>query len=160
MSNVVCCIVKNGEFVPLLIKDGMQMDIALKRGFVLAHEPGAYMERSQKRGNYRPRRRRRPPVLYAILTIVMLAVLYPVGLILLWRRKLRWPAAVKALLSVLFAAVFAVGWALVYRTEAVKPYADELIDSVRQVFEIDDGASNDGPGIVTATNAPGDEPTG
>ena len=87
------------------------------------------------------------------------AVLYPVGLILLWRRKLRWPAAVKALLSVLFAAVFAVGWALVYRTEAVKPYADELIDSVRQVFEIDDGASNDGPGIVTATNAPGDEPT-
>ena len=40
MSNVVCCIVKNGEFVPLLIKDGMQMDIALKRGFVLAHGPG------------------------------------------------------------------------------------------------------------------------
>ena len=140
------------------------MDAAIKRGFLLAHDPNSYMMRSERRGNYRPsRRRRRPPVLYALVTLLMLAVLYPVGLVMLWRRKLSWPNAVKALLSVLFAAVFALGCVYVYNLDAVRPYADDLMGRVRQVFQIDDGGAPDNPGIVTATGAPtaapADEPT-
>ena len=51
------------------------MDLVFKRGFAMAHDPNAYMERSEKRGNYRPQRRKKPPFWYALLTIIMLAVL-------------------------------------------------------------------------------------
>ena len=125
---------------------------------MLARDPNAYMERSQKRGNYRPRRRRKPPVWYAILTVIMLLVLYPVGLILLWRRKLRWRPAVKAMLSVVCAAICALGWTYAYNSDQIRPHLDALIEGTKQVFQIDDGSSPDGPGIVTSTNAPTDEP--
>ena len=135
------------------------MDAAYKRGFVLARDPNAYMERSERRGNYRPRRRRKPPILYAIITIIMLLVLYPVGLILLWRRKLEWSHAVKAVLSLIFAAVFALGCMYAYSLDSVKPYADNLISQVRQVFNHNDDGSQGNGGIVTATGAPTDAPS-
>ena len=135
------------------------MDVAYKRGFMLARDPNAYMERSERRGNYRPRRRRKPPILYAIITIIMLLVLYPVGLVLLWRRKLNWSHAVKAVLSLIFAAVFALGCMFAYSLDSVRPYADNLFSQVRQVFNPNDDGSQGSGGIVTATGAPTDAPS-
>ena len=66
------------------------MDLVFKRGFAMAHDPNAYMGRSEKRGNQPAAETEKVlPFWYALLTIIMLAVLYPVGLILLWRKKLR-----------------------------------------------------------------------
>ena len=125
----------------------------------MAHDPNAYMERSEKRGNYRPQRRKKPPFWYALLTIIMLAVLYPVGLILLWRKKLRWSKGLKTALSLAFAVVFVGGWSYVYNLDSVKPFADNLIDQAKQTFNINDGGSQGEPGIITATQAPTDEPS-
>ena len=135
------------------------MDLVFKRGFAMAHDPNAYMERSEKRGNYRPQRRKKPPFWYALLTIIMLAVLYPVGLILLWRKKLRWSKGLKTALSLVFAVVFVGGWSYVYNLDSVKPFADNLIDQAKQTFNINDGGSQGEPGIITATQAPTDEPS-
>ena len=135
------------------------MDLVFKRGFAMAHDPNAYMERSEKRGNYRPQRRKKPPFWYALLTIIMLAVLYPVGLILLWRKKLRWGKGLKTALSLVFAVVFVGGWSYVYNLDSVKPFADNLIDQAKQTFNINDGGSQGEPGIITATQAPTDEPS-
>ena len=88
-----------------------------------------YMMRSEKRPSYRPqpgnnggpgRRRRRPKnTLYAILTILLLVVMWPVGLIPLWVRRLRWRSFVKATVTVATGIAFLTGLAflLTFDTE-------------------------------------------
>ena len=75
---------------------------------------GNYMIRSAKRpGLSSPSPRGgRPPkrhILYKLLTILLLVLCWPVGLVMLWlRRPIRWSAAVKLLVSALsLALVFA-----------------------------------------------------
>jgi hypothetical protein len=82
-----------------------------------------YMMRSEKRPGYRPQpgnfggpggRKRRPRnVLYAIGTILLLIVLWPVGLIPLWVRRLRWRSFVKATVTVATGVAFLTGLAFV-----------------------------------------------
>ena len=68
---------------------------------------GNYMIRSAKRpGLSSPSPRGgRPPkrhILYKLLTILLLVLCWPVGLVMLWlRRPIRWSAAVKLLVSAL-----------------------------------------------------------
>lgn len=81
-----------------------------------------YMMRSEKRPGYRPQpgnfggpnngRKRRPRnILYAIVTILLLIILWPVGLIPLWVRRLRWRSFVKATVTVATGIAFLTGLA-------------------------------------------------
>ena len=88
-----------------------------------------YMMRSEKRPSYggasgrgRPpkRRRRRGGVLYTLWTVLASVLLWPVGMVLLWRRRLRWQVTTKLLMSIitLFICVVAYGFALdVYKRQ-------------------------------------------
>lgn len=65
-----------------------------------------YMMRSEKRPAYHPAGgHRRPPkragFLYAALTLVLSLVLWPVGMLMLWRKRLRWYFSTKLLLSLI-----------------------------------------------------------
>jgi len=89
-----------------------------------------YMMRSEKRPGYpnlltpsQPKR----SVGYQILTIVLLVLLWPVGLVLLWRRRLTWHSAVKLLATLLSLILLflMLGAALWY------PFEDERIRAVQ-----------------------------
>ena len=86
-----------------------------------------YMVRSEKRrrpdpqrgpeqGGGRPPRKRRNSAgfFYKLLTVLLLLVLWPIGLILLWRRKLRWSVLTKVFTTVisLMACILLIGSAL------------------------------------------------
>lgn len=136
-----------------------------------------YMMRSEKRGRSstsapsgssgnkpkRPpkRRRRRAGFFYKLFTMLLLLVLWPVGLIPLWRRKLRWSAGTKLLTSVvtLGACIVLLGFALTVDTgnaaytafqdkannyldvaaEALVDFSDVAIEKAGVVY---DGAAN------------------
>ncbi len=103
----------------------MDAAIKMKRG-----RGQNYMMRSEKRpgyGNTPPQKPKRS-IWYQILTILLLIVLCPVGLILLWRKRLKWPGAVKLLATLLSIAMLFVelGAALWY------PFEDERIKAVQQ----------------------------
>ena len=72
---------------------------------------GDYMVRSQKRSKgYRsqPPKKRNPfgRFLYAVLTLILLVTLWPVGLVMLWNRNLRWTGVSKLLTSIVTALIF------------------------------------------------------
>ena len=90
-----------------------------------------YMMRSEKRGRSggssssgaprrRPprRRRKRAGFFYKLIMMILLLVLWPVGLVLLWQRKVRWGVGTKLLTSVVtFAAcIILIGFALTVNT--------------------------------------------
>lgn len=89
----------------------------------------SYMMRSEKRGGPAPnhrasaprppkRRRRRAGFFYKLLTLLLLLTVWPVGLMLLWRRRLRWGVGTKLLTSVvtLAACIVLIGFALTVNT--------------------------------------------
>ena len=92
-----------------------------------------YMMRSEKRSGMTPqnhaapsgngkrppkRRRRRAGFFYKIATMLLLIVLWPVGLLLLWRRKLRWNISTKLMVCIvtLVACIVLYGFALTVDT--------------------------------------------
>ena len=89
-----------------------------------------YMMRSEKRQHHGPsagkpegnrppkRRRKRAGFFYKLLTLILLLTIWPVGLLLLWRRRLRWGALTKLLTSIvtLAACVILIGFALTVNT--------------------------------------------
>ena len=107
-----------------------------------------YMMRSEKRqrqispagkpGGNRPpkRRRKRAGFFYKLLTLILLLTIWPVGLLLLWRRRLRWGALTKLLTSIvtLAACVILIGFALTVNTgnasyTAVQDKVNGFLDS-------------------------------
>ena len=92
-----------------------------------------YMMRSEKRSGMPPqhqaapsgngkrppkRRRRRAGFFYKIATMLLLIVLWPIGLLLLWRRKLRWNISTKLMVCIvtLVACIVLYGFALTVDT--------------------------------------------
>lgn len=102
---------------------GIRLPMLLKRA------DRQYMMRSEKRPTYRPtpgsgmngngRRRRPKRVGYAILTVILLILVWPIGLIPLWARKLRWRSLVKAAVTLITGAIFLMGisWLLTMPTQ-------------------------------------------
>lgn len=85
--------------------------------------------RSEKRGDShasggrRPnRRRRRGGFFYGLLTLLASIILWPVGMILLWRRRLRWSVSSKLLTTIisLFICVTLFGYGLTVQTDNVR----------------------------------------
>ena len=118
-----------------------------------------YMMRSEKRNGIRPpssgnsgkkpprrRRRRRAGFFYKLLMVLLLLVLWPVGLLMLWQRKVRWGAGTKLLTSVvtLVASIILIGFLLTVNTgnaqysamqNSVNDFLDEAADSLVIVWE-------------------------
>ena len=109
-----------------------------------------YMMRSEKRGRSSgsapsgaPRNKRRPPrrrrkragFFYKLIMMLLLLVLWPVGLILLWQRKVRWGVGTKLLTSVVTfgACIILIGFALTVNTNnadytAMQDKANSFLD--------------------------------
>ena len=93
----------------------MQMTMDMPRPglwLAFAHRGGSgYVMRSEKRPAYsggdgnsprrRKPRRRRPSALYIIMTVLVSIILWPIGMVLLWRRKVRLQPGTKLLMSLL-----------------------------------------------------------
>ena len=90
----------------------MTIDQAMRPGLLLAfaRRGSGYMMRSEKRsgsygggrsGGRPPRRRKRAGFLYIFLTLLISIILWPVGMVMLWRRKVRLQAGTKLLISLL-----------------------------------------------------------
>lgn len=100
------------------------MDISMKKRRAALQARGNerdYMMRSEKRPGYRPsphgshapkppqkkrRYRRKQSLPYVFFTFLLLIVLFPVGLIMLWTRTIRWTVSTKLSLTAGFAVVF------------------------------------------------------
>lgn len=65
--------------------------------------PGGYGSSNMKKKKKRPKKKN---ILYAIFTLLLLMVLWPVGMIMLWVPKLRWGGFVKLLVSIVTLFVF------------------------------------------------------
>ena len=91
-----------------------------------------YMMRSEKRDGYRyggsssngkkPKKRRRAGFFYIFLTLILSILFWPIGMILMWRRRLRWKLTTKLLTSIVTLAlcVLLYGFALTYPTQDPK----------------------------------------
>ena len=132
-----------------------------------------YMMRSEKRESTlqtlqtpekkqtRKRRRRGPGFLYSFCMFFLLLLLWPFGLLMLWRRRVRWSAGMKLLVSIvtLAACILIYGFALTVDTgnasytaiqdtanSALDVSADWLIQAGKTVGEksavVYDGAKN------------------
>ncbi len=83
------------------LRPGMLQAFANRRG-------SGYMMRSEKRGgsygngsNRRPPRRKKAGFIYIFFTLLISLILWPVGMVMLWRRKVRLQAGTKLLISLL-----------------------------------------------------------
>ena len=100
------------------------MDLAQRPAFLspFALRRGrGYMMRSEKRPGYgssgggrRPPKRKKAGLVYILLTILISLILWPVGMVMLWRRKVRMQAGTKLLLSLmtLCASIFLIVFTL------------------------------------------------
>lgn len=118
-----------------------------------------YMMRSEKRPGHGPaagnnsgsrppkRRRKRAGFFYKLLTLLLLLTVWPLGLLLLWRRRLRWGALTKLLTSIvtLAACIILIGFALTVNTgnpqytavqDKVNGYLDAAADWVVQTSAV------------------------
>ena len=108
-----------------------------------------YMMRSEKRTGYssgsssggqRPprRRRRRAGFFYILLSLLLSVLLWPIGMIMLWRRKVRWRVTTKLLASIITLVLFVTlyGFGLTVQTD--NPTVTMVQDRVNDF--IDDSA--------------------
>lgn len=90
-----------------------------------------YMMRSEKRTPYQPsgsggkrprRRKKKAGFFYVLLSLLLSLILWPVGMCMLWRRKVRWTISSKLLTTIitLFLCVTMFGYALTVQTDNVQ----------------------------------------
>lgn len=88
----------------------MTYEQALRPGALMlfaARGGSGYMMRSEKRGggygspNRRPPRRRKAGFFYIFFTLLLSVILWPIGMVMLWQRKVRMTAGTKLLISLL-----------------------------------------------------------
>ncbi len=127
-------------FDDLAHKQDIRMDFARRHG-------RGYMMRSEKRTPYqngasgarRPvRRKKRAGFFYVLLSLLLSLILWPIGMIMLWRRKVRWSVSAKLLTSIitLFLCVTMLGYGLTVQTE--DPTITKVQDAINDF--IDNGA--------------------
>ena len=109
------------------------------------------VQRSPEACGGRPPRRRRTGagIPYKILTVLLLLVLWPIGLFLLWNRRLRWSGLTKLFTSIitLMACILLIGFALTVETHnpqftAIQNRANSALDSAADAvidFSVDMG---------------------
>ena len=99
-----------------------------------------YMVRSERRPGYRVQPPRKPQKsgkdkAYLAATIVLLILLYPIGLVLLWLRRLKWHTLVKLLVSVLAGAIFFLWISMAATLETDNPALVRVQEGIRTGYE-------------------------
>ena len=99
-----------------------------------------YMVRSERRPGYRVQPPRKPQKsgkdkAYLAATIVLLILLYPIGLVLLWLRRLKWHTLVKLLVSVLAGAIFFLWISMAATLETNNPALVRVQEGIRTGYE-------------------------
>ena len=141
------------------------LDIAVEANLPLLWKRAdrQYMMRSEKRPDYRPhpgnngkRRRPRRRIGYAIMTVILLILLWPVGLIPLWTRKLRWRATVKTLVMVATGVVFLTGFSYLLtmptQNDKILTAQNSVRDSMTFIAESVDRAARDSGAFQSNTS--------
>jgi len=100
-----------------------------------------YMIRSERRPGYRtqpPRRPKKPRTskFYLALTLILLMLAYPIGLIFLWVRKIRWHAFIKLLVSVATGAVFFFLLSVAITIETDNPTVKGIQSGIQKGYEV------------------------
>lgn len=114
-----------------------------------------YMMRSEKRPSNRsgsgrkkpPRRRRRAGFFYTLFTILLSLIFWPIGMIMLWRRKVRWSVGAKLLFSVmsLFVCIFLIVFAITVPTgneditraqDSINDFLDSATTGIAKGYEV------------------------
>ena len=105
----------------------MTMDQAMRPGmFNFARRSGGYVMRSEKRPAYGSSgsggRKPKPPkagAFYILMTLIISILIWPVGMVMLWRKKVRMQTGTKLLISLLTmcASVFMIVFLLTVRVE-------------------------------------------
>lgn len=120
----------------------------------------SYMMRSEKRGPSGPvhhspapgkkpprRRRRKAGFFYKLFMMLLLLTIWPIGLLMLWRRKVRWGVITKLLTSIvtLAACIVLIGFALTVNTDnvqytavqdSVNSFLNDAADTILNVSDI------------------------
>lgn len=119
---------------------GIFSAFALRRG-------RGYMMRSEKRpgiggsrnGGRKPPRRKKAGFLYVLLTVLVSLILWPIGMVMLWRRSVRMQAGTKLLVSLvtLCASIFLIVFALTVPVKdagftAFQDSANDFLDSAAE----------------------------
>lgn len=128
------------------------MQIVLPERFLLFRgRKRDYMVRSERRPGYRVQPPRKPKKskkdnAYLVATIVLLVLVYPIGLVLLWLRRLKWHTLVKLLASILGGAVFFLWISMAATLETDNPALLRVQEGIRTGYEA----------VGSATDAVGD----
>ena len=115
------------------------------------------LQRSDRRGgsygSQRRKRRKRAGFLYIFLTLLLLVVLWPIGMFMLWRRRLHWRFSTKLLTTIitLFLCVVLYGLALTIQTD--NPDITRVQDNVTDF--LDHGAEHISDGYETVLRVGG-----
>ena len=113
---------------------------------LFAHSDDNYMMRSERRASYNraPRRRRKRPggFIYGLVAIIVSIIIWPLGMVMLWARRLKWGAGVKLIASALtlILCMCWIGFALTVQTG--DPRITYIQDKVNAVLA-------DSAGVVT-----------
>ena len=116
------------------------MQIVVPQTLLLRGRTRDYMTRSERRPGYRmqpPRRPKKPKgsPAYLIATLFLLILAYPIGLSLLWVRKLKWHTLVKLLVSVLTGAVFFFLLSIAIAIDTDNPVLSKVQDGIQTGYE-------------------------
>ena len=110
-----------------------------RRGYMVRSEKRQRPEpqRSAGQGDGRPPRKRRPRAgfFYKLFMAILLLILWPIGLIMLWNRRLRWNVLTKLFTMVitLMACILLIGTALTVKTS--NPTLSAAQDKVNHVLD-------------------------
>ncbi len=117
-----------------------------------------YMMRSEKRAAYSSssggrksgRGRRRGGFFYSLLTLLLSVLIWPIGMILLWRRRLNWSVSTKLLTTIitLFICITMVGYGLTVQTDNAQ--ITKVQDTVNDF--LDNSADYIGSGAAAVSN--------
>lgn len=119
-------------------RPGILMQFARRRDYMMRSEKrGGYNQGGSSAPNNRGRRpRRRKAGFFYIFFALLLSVLFwPIGMIMLWRRKVRWRITTKLITSIvtLFLCVTLVGFGLTVQTDY--PAVTKVQDSVNDFLD-------------------------
>lgn len=122
------CHERNGLMFTFLNSPAAKPDVSMNfarrrsRGYMMRSEKRTHPQNSAQGGRRPVRKRRKAGFFYILLALLLSLVLWPIGMIMIWKRKVRWTISSKLLTTIitLFLSVTMFGFALTVQTDNVK----------------------------------------
>lgn len=119
----------SGRRTNVLFKRAREKDYLIRSEKRTPYDTGSF-ERPKQSDDGKKKSPRRG-VLYMALTILILVIMYPVGLFLLWSRKLKWRLATKMLMTTITACAFCLLAVFVINVNTGNPKIEAIQKDVR-----------------------------